>query len=261
MTKPERGTVSLRRFGPPAAADDPPTTPLVCFPYAGGGATAFACWRRELPAWLGLYAHVAPGREERGREAPLRTVAELVADVLPDLLALPGPPVLVGHSFGAYLCYELAHRLTLTGRPPAQLVVLASGAPGLTALRPVGTDQEIEQLWRSLGADPAGLARPEFRERFFPVLRADLGAHAGFRTPPSRPRLTMPVSVLYGDQDPVATAAEAEKWRLLCDGPFQLAAVPGGHFFPQTRTSATLSALVRTLDPPAAPLRRPASTV
>jgi pyochelin biosynthetic protein PchC len=257
MTKPERDIAPLRRFGPPSGADQVRHASLVCFPYAGGGATAFASWRRELPEGFDLHAHVSPGREERGREAPLGSVAELVEDVLPEAAALPGPLVLVGHSFGAFLAYELAHRLTRAGRPPAHLVVLASGAPGLTPLQPVGTDHEIEQLWRRLGANPAGLARPEFRERLFPALRSDLGAHAAFRPSSPRPQMTVPISVLYGDQDPVVTGAEAAKWRQLCDGPFQLTALPGGHFFPQTLTSATLRALVRILDLPVRPLRRP----
>ncbi|MET8625855.1 alpha/beta fold hydrolase [Kitasatospora sp. NPDC004669] len=249
QNSPGHGSMPLRRFGPPTpGTGDARRAALVCFPYAGGGATTFAPWRRQLPDWLDLYAHVAPGREERGREATLGSVDELVADVLPDILALPKPLVLLGHSFGAFLAHELTHRLTQEGRPPAHLVLLASGAPGLTALQPVGNDDEIEQLWRRLGANPAGLALPEFRERFFPALRADLGAHAAFRPPLRRPPLTVPVTVLYGDEDPVVTGDEAAKWRTLYAGPFDLAAMPGGHFFPQTLTATTIDTILHAIN-------------
>ncbi|KOV68803.1 hypothetical protein ADK64_07180 [Streptomyces sp. MMG1121] len=242
----------MHRFASPAPdaseVPDAPRAALVCFPHAGGGATTFAPWRRRLPDRLDLYAYVAPGREERGREATLGSVAELVADALPAVLALPGPLVLLGHSFGACLAYELTHRLTAEGRPPAHLVVLAAGAPGPTTPRPVRDDHDIELLWKRLGANPAGLGRPEFRERFFPPLRADLTAHASFRPPSNRPLLTTPVTVMYGDEDSDVTADAAATWRELCAGPFRLTAIPGGHFFPQNSTTATIGALVHALD-------------
>ncbi|MEU9252699.1 alpha/beta fold hydrolase [Streptomyces sp. NPDC048270] len=249
-----RRNAPLRRFGPPgtrpAAHQDPGgarRATLVCFPSAGGGASGFAPWRRLLPEWLELYGHVGPGREERGREAPLSSVQELVDDVLPDVLALPDPLVLVGHSFGAALAYELTHRLTLAGRPPLRLVVLAAVAPGATALVPPTSDHEIELLWKQLGANTDGLSRPGFREWLFPVLRADFTAQAAYR--PARPsEVTTPVTVLYGDEDPVVTAEEAAIWRTLCAGPFEVLPVPGGHFFPQAERAATADALVRVLE-------------
>ncbi|WP_434599526.1 thioesterase II family protein [Streptomyces sp. A5-4] len=244
-----RGTAPLRRFGPPRpGADDTPHATLVCFPHAGGGATGFAPWRRLLPDRLDLYAQVAPGREERGQEAPLGSVAEFMADVLPDVLALPDPLVVVGHSFGASLAYELTHRLTAAGRPPARLVVLAAAAPGETTLHPPRDDHEIELLWKRLGANPAGLARPGFREWLFPVLRADFTAHAAYRPPAGGPQITAPVTVMYGDEDSVLTEEGALTWRRLCAGPVEVVPVPGGHFFPQTSTAATIGALVRALE-------------
>ncbi len=249
------GSSPLRRFGPPSTSPTP--TPgagdagratLVCFPCAGGGATGFAPWRRLLPDRLDLHAHVGPGREERGREAPLSSVDELIDDVLPGVLALPDPLVLVGHSFGAALAYELTHRLTLAGRPPLRLVVLAAVAPEATTLEPPRSDHEIELLWRQLGANPAGLGRPEFREWLFPVLRADFTAQAAYRPPARRSHITTPVTVMYGQEDPVVTAEEAAIWRTLCAGPFEVVPVPGGHFFPQTERAATTGALVRALE-------------
>ncbi|UUU43326.1 thioesterase II family protein [Streptomyces sp. NBC_00162] len=249
-----RRSAPLRRFGPPSTG---PTAhqdqgaasraTLVCFPSAGAGATGFAPWRRLLPEWLDLYGHVGPGREERSRETPLSSVEELVDDVLPDVLALPDPLVLVGHSFGAALAYELTHRLTLAGRPPMRLVVLAAVAPGATALEPPKNDHEIELLWNQLGANSAGLSRPGFREWLFPVLRADFTAQAAYR--PARPSyITTPVTVMYGDEDQVVTAEEAAIWRTLCSGPFEVVPVPGGHFFPQAERAATTGALVRALE-------------
>ena len=44
---------------------------LICFPYAGGGASTFSLWPRALPSHVELCAVQLPGREERLSETPL----------------------------------------------------------------------------------------------------------------------------------------------------------------------------------------------
>src|SRR5262245_10924381 len=52
---------------------------LFCFPYAGGGASAFRGWPPGLPAEIETLAVQPPGREGRFREAAHRSLPELVA--------------------------------------------------------------------------------------------------------------------------------------------------------------------------------------
>lgn len=205
-----------------------------CFPHAGAGATAFAPWQRHLPDWLELHAHGPPGREERAGERPLGSVEELIADVMPELATLSDPLVLIGHSFGAYVAFELAH------------VALAARPPGLADWLPVHDDADIESLWIRLGASPEGLVRPEFRRLVFPALRADLGAHAAYR-PPRRTPLRVPVTVLYGEEDAVVNGDGASAWQALCAERCHVAAIPGGHFFPRTSARETVCSLVQAL--------------
>jgi pyochelin biosynthesis protein PchC len=220
---------------------------MVCFPYAGGGATPFATWRRLLPDAVDLHAQVAPGREERAGEPPLRSVEALVADAMPGVDELMEPLVLVGHSFGAWLAFETAHLLVAADRPPAHVVLLAAGPPGRAALPCVTDDQDIEEIWAGLGADTARLSDRRFRSLAFPPLCADLVAQITYR-PPQRAPLPAPVTVLYGTKDPSMNREDAAAWQPLCAGACRIVAVSGGHFFPQQNREVTVREIVRLVE-------------
>ncbi|WP_410643356.1 thioesterase II family protein [Amycolatopsis sp. lyj-346] len=237
--------VSLRLLSQAESGRDK-RTDLVCFAHAGAGSTQFALWPRQLPDGLILSAHVPPGREERAKDPMRVTVEELVAEVLPEIAVLAGPVVLVGHSFGAMLAYELAHVLVSVGRPPARLVVLAAAPPGRIPAPRLTGDDDLAALWVRLGADPAPLARPSFRKLVFPPLRADLTAHIAYR-PPEREPLTLPLTVVIGESDPTVTREDALAWQPLATGGCDIVTVPGGHFFPRESVEATVSAVTDAL--------------
>ena len=112
---------------------------LFCFPYAGGGAQIFRSWETLLPPDIGVTGVRLPGREQRFREPPIDTWPEAV-EALADVFAREAgrqPYALFGHSLGARLAYELAHRLESDGHPPpGLLVVSACRAPGVPARWP-----------------------------------------------------------------------------------------------------------------------------
>jgi medium-chain acyl-[acyl-carrier-protein] hydrolase len=55
---------------------------LVCFPYAGAGASAFRLWPAGLPETIEVLAAQLPGREGRLRELPARDWKSLVAEAV-----------------------------------------------------------------------------------------------------------------------------------------------------------------------------------
>src|SRR6185295_11175567 len=85
---------------------------LFCFPYAGGGASAYRGWATALPSDLEVCPVQLPGRESRLREAPFTRPEPLIqtlADVLEPHLDLPF--VLFGHSMGGMISFELSREL------------------------------------------------------------------------------------------------------------------------------------------------------
>src|SRR2546427_5678317 len=82
---------------------------LICFPYAGGGASVFRMWANDLPPEVEVCSVQLPGRENRLREPTFTHLTPLVHTVAPILCPyLHLPFAFFGHSLGALIGFELA---------------------------------------------------------------------------------------------------------------------------------------------------------
>ncbi len=246
-----RVSASYRLIGEPVAVA---RRRLVCFPHAGGSAASFRAWPESLPAGWELWAAELPGHGAR-RSEPL---ARRVRDVLPELLAdldplLDRPTILLGHSLGALLAFELARALATHPRGP--LLVVLTAPPDLDAKQePLHEldDAALLERVRGLGSlDRVATAAPggargaidgELLELALPILRADL--EMGEAAEAEGPPLELPLLVFTGLSDPHAPPASAAAWARRARGPFRHYTFPGDHFFPD----ATLGTLLRFVD-------------
>ncbi|MHA5051001.1 thioesterase II family protein [Streptomyces sp. SD15] len=225
----------FRRFT--TAAGDGPR--LVCFPHAGGSATAYTHLARTLPADFDVVSVQYPGRQDRYREAPFTALAPLVEAVAEELaheLAADSgrPYALFGHSMGALVAFETARLLARGKLPgPQRLFLSGRGAPGpRTGIRyDLYDDADVLAEVRRLGGtDQAMLDNPEVLEMVLPALRADYRALGTYRWRGGEP-LAAPITALVGDRDPMVTVQEAQTWREHTSGDFAFKVFPGGHFY------------------------------
>ncbi|MFD5873056.1 thioesterase II family protein [Streptomyces sp. NPDC060322] len=236
MARSERD-LWLRGFGTDAqraAAADAPFE-LICFPHAGGSASYWWGLSEALAGDADVLSVQYPARQDRYREPAvpdLHRMADLIAGVLDG----PGdrPLVLLGHSMGASLAYEVGARLSRTaGGGPDLLVVSARRAPSVpeTAWDQIGDDAALVKRVRALGGtDPAFLDDPDLLELILPGLRGDYGALASYRGTTGKP-LSCPVLALAADEDPSVPVEEVEAWRRHTSGAFRLHVFDGGHFY------------------------------
>ncbi|MFD4264065.1 thioesterase II family protein [Streptomyces sp. NPDC058534] len=233
MTRDTQAETWLMRFG--RQRGDGPA--VVCFPHAGGSASAFVALDGELAPHCDVLAVQYPGRHERYREQSALTIEELadpIAQALnEELHGRERPYALFGHSMGAVVAFEVARRLERGGHGPAHLLVSGRAAPSdprTGRLHRQPDDALLAELDR-LGGTPEGLLQDaDVRALLLPPLRADYRAVETYVYAPG-PALACPVTVLVGDRDPMVSVSEAARWQRHTASACAVRVFHGGHFY------------------------------
>jgi surfactin synthase thioesterase subunit len=246
----------FRRFADP----EPDALRLICFPHAGGAASAYQPLSRRLRPHVEVRAVQYPGRQDRRRETPVADIGELAAVVAGKLEAeaeaeagggagdAAAPFAFFGHSMGALVAYETARILEERGAlSPRRLFLSARGAPGprRSPHDVLPDDDAILAAVRRLGGTGVALLDdPELVAMVLPALRADYAALAAYSWTPGEP-LRTPVTVLCGDADPVVSVEEASGWRAFTRAETEVRVFPGGHFYVDQRLDDVAEVVLR----------------
>lgn len=225
---------------------------LLCFPYAGGGASIFRTWSDDLPRDVEVCPVQLPGRESRMRELPFTRLPPLVQALAQALLPyLDIPFAFFGHSMGALISFELARQLRRQyGLSPAHLFVSSHRAPQIPDPHPpihhLPESMFVEELRRFSGTPELILQNPEIMEVFLPLLRADFSICETYTYSPEDP-LECPISAFGGLHDLLASRDDLESWRDQTLGSFTLRMFPGDHFFLHTARAPLLQTVSQGL--------------
>ncbi|MEM7134875.1 MAG: SDR family NAD(P)-dependent oxidoreductase [Chloroflexota bacterium] len=229
------------------------TMRLFCFPYAGGGASAYREWANNLPPEIELCPIQYPGREERLQEPLITDLSYLVSTLLPALQPyLDKPFAFFGHSMGAVIAYETARQLeTHRGVQPIHLFISSRQAPQLVVdsspLRHLPDGELIEHLQTLYDAVPELIRNnQELQKLFLPVLRADVALLETHPYVPSRP-LDFPITVYGGKQDQSINQELLTAWREQTSSVFDLQMFSGGHFYLEKQRKELVGEVVRKL--------------
>ncbi|WP_372346866.1 thioesterase II family protein [Streptomyces sp. KL116D] len=228
---------------------------LFCFPYAGGGASAYRRWQHDLDAH-GAGARVLPvqlpGREGRMTEPRFTDLHALVAELDEQLDAeLEHPHVFYGHSMGALVAYALTARRQLRGAPlPMALALSSYRAPHLPAPKiadPGASDEELVASLAALGGIPRViLEHPEFLAALLPVARDDLQLCTTSFAPDAE-AVRVPLHLFIGAKDRLVSVPEVVAWRRHAGRGCEVRVVPGGHFFIRAHQDAFLRELASVI--------------
>lgn len=221
---------------------------LLCFPYAGGGASVFRSWAdSECMQDIEVCAVQLPGREARIAESPVGDMHRLVRLLCHELEPwLDRPFVFFGHSVGALVSFELARELRRSrGIEPRHLVVSGCPAPhlqGFERMCDLHDDDFLERLCRFNGTPPDVLNHPELMQLMLPALRADFSLRDRY-VYQEKPPLTCPITAFGGMNDTHVSADDLRSWRQhACEG-FQLWLFQGNHFFIRSAQELVLETL------------------
>jgi surfactin synthase thioesterase subunit len=209
---------------------------VVCFPHAGGNPAAFMHWSAHLPENVELVAVQYPGRGGHVARPPHRDLEALV-DELADVAAalLDRPTVLLGHSLGAVVAYEVARRF----RDEPNLRHLFVSGCLAPAYWPPPEGKRLGQLsaeafaaaLRERGAFPeAVFEHASLRDYVVAVAKADYEMIASYSYVKREP-LAVPITAFAGRDDGEAPLDGMDAWADESRGPISFLTFPGEHLF------------------------------
>lgn len=210
---------------------------LLCFPWAGGGASAFRRFAVHFPETVEVLVVQYPGREDRFHEKRLHRMDLIVKHVLDDVIHLfDRPIVFFGHSMGALVAYEMAQAVKAKlGREPRMLIVSGSGSPSTEGMYErcpnTASEEEFIADIRRLGGTPREiLENPQMMRALLPVLRADYEVLDTYVCRPTMP-LSCTLVACAGDKDTSVSRETMEAWFRYTTGPCKQHWFNGDHFY------------------------------
>lgn len=213
-----------------ALAPNSPSTAklrIFCVAPVGMSGACFHPWAAGLPRGVELMPLELPGRGFRMAE-------KLQASSLKDLAAAAldgiGRPVfeevafaIFGHSFGAWLAYELAQQLRARGWCIAHSEILVSAAQDPDRVQPELSRLGEEDFWhhfeRRYGKNP-DLQESYIRGFIRPVLQGDFSLLETY-VPSSLEKLSVPLCALCAIGDRRCRPEQLSAWRDVADAGFQ----------------------------------------
>ena len=239
---------------------------LFCLPHAGGTSRIFKPWPGFLGPDTELLALDLAGNGARADERRLTTLAAAADDLAGLIAERAGDDdyALYGHSMGALLVYEIAHRLAERGVPaPRMLFVAACRPPGSRRPGPMlhtFPDEAFLGALAAMGGVPVeALHNSELIKFYARLIRPDYRISEEHAAAVEPRALTCPISVIVGDYDPVVPAVSAPGWAVATTAQVSVLTLGGaGHFFDDRAEEickyieSTLAALAASA-PPAEP--------
>jgi pyochelin biosynthetic protein PchC len=214
----------------------PGSPTVVVFPHAGGSPRFFQHWGAVLPATT-LVGVTYPGRDHRiddsYADSPYGDSLVGLARSAADAISHAGiaSPVLVGHSMGAYVAYEVAAALTRAGTTAVRVVVSGQNSPDdrpTTALRLADDADLVADMVRQ-DPDSAPLWQlDDVRSMFLPAVREDYRLLETY-TPTAT--VVPELLVCHGDRDHEVSPDRLDGWRRYATRFHPPVALSGGHFF------------------------------
>ena len=186
-----------------------------------------------------VYPVELPGRGNRLKEPPLTNMATLVESLAKDLSPyLTKPYAFFGHSMGAMIAFDLAHRLREQHVPgPVHLFVSGRPAPHIVDDDPKTYDlpeaEFLQELRRLNGTPPQVFENADLMQLMIPVLRADFEVCETYVNTP-RPPLGCSITAIGGSDDKDVPLEDLQAWRAYTSTLFTMRMFPGDHFYLHT---------------------------
>lgn len=225
---------------------------LFCIPYAGGSAMCYLKWRKYLIQDIELRPLELSGRGYRIGSKLYDSFEEAVSDLLKiiERQITDEYYVILGHSLGALLAYELGQALCKDNYPtPLHMFFLGQIPPQhqKKLKRYFLPDKKfIEEIVKFGGTPPEIFEDEELYSYFMPPLRADFKIHDTYCYKPES-KLNCDFSIITGNDDASVNKDNISGWKDLSAKCCKIYNVDGGHMFINENVAGVTDIINKTI--------------
>ncbi|WP_405167292.1 alpha/beta fold hydrolase [Nocardia sp. NBC_01499] len=241
----------LRQFQTPRSAA---STPLLIFPHAGAGASAYRAFAQQLSDAFDVVVFQYPGRQDRAREAPVTSLPGIALGAFEAFRSSSHdraqPLTVFGHSMGAIIAFEFVRLAEAAGREVRLLGASAAVAPSRVAdLPPHPTEDEqiIDHLSTLAGTGADVLGSREIMRLALPVVKADYLAFDAYDCLPDV-KVRARIHAVGGAEDDFVTVRELYGWANHSEQDLAVTVFDGGHFYLNTNSAEIAEVLAPELN-------------
>lgn len=209
---------------------------LICFPYAGAGASIFNEWI-HLSDSFNIVAAELPGREKKFTEKPFSNVQTAINNLLPEIIANLDndlPTIIFGHCMGSLLAYECTLSLLKVSEiKVAHLIVSGSSGPWdreIENREPLSDDDFVKNIERITGYKHPALEIPAMRELILPTLKADAEMNDNY-SPSEKVVIDIPITTIRGSKDSLVSIESVKLWNDVTSIPVTHKELNEGHMY------------------------------
>ena len=214
---------------------------LICLPHAGGNVHTYQILDNYFPKEIGVFVYQTPGRGYRVDESPTFGIQQLINEVVDSIRTLGNIPyIILGHSFGGLLAFEVVKQLRNLGlRLPFHFIAFGSLPPPLREERREkwsdinSNGQMFDRLVVDGGVPPALVPHREAFLSFMPSIRSEYQILALYKYV-SEPIFDIALTLFCGSNDKLVDSEEMKGWKHLFNRSFFQVNFSCGHFFNET---------------------------
>ena len=209
---------------------------IFCFPFAGGSASSFNCWKRLPAPFVDIVPLEYSGHGWRMKERLYCSVNEAAEDMAKTIIASNCDNyLLLGYSYGSLVALETAYLLRDFQHSPRALIVAAQRPPHLLRkdkLFNLNDERKLMDAVISLGHIPEEiLACPEFINLYSEIICADIIATQRHIHNSTLGRLDIPVYAFRGVDDEETPREDMEQYKYYTESLCKVLDIEGDHFF------------------------------
>lgn len=225
------------KWFPAYKAADKSSVRIVCFPYAGAGATVYMDWFRFLPDDVELFPVAYPMREKRRKEDMPNDLKILGRQIAAEneMVFREKEVILFGHCEGSVIAYETAAALKeLYGILPKLYVASGSNPPCVPLSISIDENMDMDEAAKKfveLHFIPEAFKNNKvYLKAFVPVLFRDFILFQNYCDRDIR-RLDSPILVVHGNNDEMINEEHIGDWKKYTSAGVKYAEYPGEHFY------------------------------